>query len=121
MGETSNGRNTDTVIALRFKANFIGEKKNCLEVVSGLCPSSLDVEFLQGIGRWLFNEPTVHNQGVWRLVFIFRSKGKKKKSPEVLVFRKNHTLVCQGDRALLDFPVFSCPPHLLPPLIRIYK
>lgn len=92
MGETSNGRNTDTVIALGFKANFI-EKKTCLEVVSGLCPSSLDVEFLQGIGRWLFNEPTVHNQGVWRLVFIFRSKGKKI-SPEVLVFRKNHTLVC---------------------------
>lgn len=27
MEETSNGRNTDTVIALRFKANFIEKKK----------------------------------------------------------------------------------------------
>lgn len=80
VGETSNGRNTDTVIALRFlKLILLGGKKTCLEVVSGLCPSSLDVEFSQGIGRWLFNEPTgcaTKERGGWCL--FSDQRGKKK-------------------------------------------
>lgn len=119
MEETSNGRNTDTVIALRFKANFI-EKKTVFKLFLAFAHHHWMLSsYRESADGSLMNQQcTTKECGGWCL---FSDQREKKISPEVLVFRKNHTLVCQGDRALLDFPVFSCLPHLLPPLIRIYK
>lgn len=93
MGETSNGRNTDTVIALRFKANFIGEKKTVLKLFLDFAHHHWMLSsYRESADGSLMNQQcTTKECGGWCL---FSDQREEKKKPRGTCFpEKSHSCV----------------------------